>query len=41
MITHLSKKNKPLIIDISEKKITVRSATAQGLIMFSKETFKK
>jgi len=41
MITHLSKRNKPLIIDISEKKITVRSATAQGLIIFSKETFKK
>ena len=41
MITHLNKINKPLIIDISEKKITLRSATARGLIIFSKENFKK
>ena len=41
MITHLSKKNKPQIIDISKKEITTRSATAQGSIKFSKTTFKK
>ena len=41
MITHLSKKNKPQIIDISKKEITNRSATAQGSIKFSKTTFKK
>ena len=41
MITHLSKKNKPQIIDISKKNTTNRSATAQGLIQFSKTTFKK
>ena len=41
MITHLSKKNKPQIIDISKKKITKRTATAQGSIIFSKKTFKK
>ena len=41
MITHLSKKNKPQIIDISNKKITKRTATAQGSIIFSKKTFKK
>ena len=41
MITHLSKKNKPQIIDISKKEITKRTATAQGLIIFSKKTFKK
>ena len=41
MITHLSKKNKPQIIDISKKNTTNRSATAQGLIKFSKKTFKK
>ena len=41
MITHLSKKNKPQIIDISKKAITKRTATAQGSIIFSKKTFKK
>ena len=41
MITHLSKKNKPQIIDISKKEITTRTATAQGSIIFSKKTFKK
>ena len=41
MITHLSKKNKPQIIDISKKEITERTATAQGSIIFSKKTFKK
>tara|TARA_B100000749_G_scaffold135709_1_gene104338 strand:- start:1602 stop:2069 length:468 start_codon:yes stop_codon:yes gene_type:complete len=41
MITHLGKKNKPQIIDISKKEITKRTATAQGSIIFSKKTFKK
>ena len=41
MITHLSKKNKPQIIDISKKEITKRTATAQGSIIFSKKTYKK
>ena len=41
MITHLSKKNKPQIIDISKKSNSNRSATAQGLVKFSKSTFKK
>ena len=41
MISHLSKKNKPQIIDISKKEITKRTATAQGSIIFSKKTFKK
>ena len=41
MITHLSKKNKPQIIDISKKEITKRTATAQGSIIFSKKTFEK
>ena len=41
MITHLSKQNKPQIIDISKKEITKRTATAQGSIIFSKKTFKK
>ena len=41
MISHLNKKNKPQIIDISKKEITKRTATAQGSIIFSKKTFKK
>ena len=41
MITHLSKKNKPQIIDISNKRIANRSAIAQGSIKFSKTTFNK
>ena len=41
MITHLNKKNKPKIVDISKKKITNRLALAQGIIEFSKSTFKK
>ena len=41
MITHLNKKNKPQIIDISTKEITNRSAIAEGSIKFSKKTFKK
>ena len=41
MITHLNNKNKPQIIDVSEKKITQRLAVAQGIIKFSKKIFKK
>ena len=41
MITHLNNKNKPQIIDVSKKKITQRLAVAQGIIKFSKKTFKK
>lgn len=41
MITHLNKKNKPKIVDISKKEITNRVATAQGSIIFSKKTFNK
>lgn len=41
MITHLNKKNQPLIIDVSSKKMTNREAVAQGKIEFSKSTFKK
>ena len=41
MITHLNKKNKPKIIDISMKKISKREAIAQGIVKFSKSTFKK
>jgi len=41
MITHLNKKNKPKIVDISKKKITSRSAIAKGSVIFSKKTFNK
>lgn len=41
MITHLNNKNKPQIVDVSKKKITQRSATAQGIIIFSEKTFNK
>ena len=41
MISHLNKKNKPLIVDISSKKITNRMAIAEGIVKFSKSTFKK
>ena len=40
MITHLNKNNKPKIVDIHNKLETVRSAKAQGIIQFSKATFK-
>ena len=41
MTTHLNKKNKPTIVDISTKKQTKRIAIAQGIIQFSKKTFKE
>ena len=41
MISHLNKKNKPTIVDISSKKITTRIAIAQGIVEFSKSTYKK
>tara|TARA_Y100000590_G_scaffold1289_1_gene1648 strand:+ start:580 stop:1050 length:471 start_codon:yes stop_codon:yes gene_type:complete len=41
MISHLNKKNKPKIVDISSKKITSREAIAESIIKFSKSTFKK
>lgn len=41
MITHLNKKNKPKIVDINKKKETLRSAIAQGRIVFSEKVFKK
>ena len=41
MISHLNKKNKPKIVDISKKKVTTRIAIAESTIQFSKSTFKK
>ena len=41
MITHLNKKNKPQIVDISKKNNTNRTAKAEGKIFFSKSSFNK
>jgi len=41
MISHLNKKNKPKIVDVSIKKISRRIAIAEGIVKFSKSTFKK
>jgi cyclic pyranopterin monophosphate synthase len=41
MITHLNKNNKPKIVDINQKKISSRSATAVGEVKFNKLIFKK
>ena len=40
MINHLNKKNKPQIVNISEKKITERIAKAEALICFKASIFK-
>jgi cyclic pyranopterin phosphate synthase len=41
MITHLNKKNKPKIVDINNKKKSTRTATARGIVSFSKIVFDK
>ena len=41
MINHLNKKNKPQIVNISEKKNTERIAKAEALISFKASIFKK
>ena len=41
MISHLNKKNKPKIVDVSMKKISRRIAIAEGIVKFTKSTFKK
>ena len=41
MISHLNKRNKPKIVDISMKKVSRRIAIAEGIVKFSKSTFKK
>ena len=40
MISHLNKKNMPVNVDVSSKKNTKRSASAKGIVKFSKKTFK-
>ena len=41
MITHLNKKNKPNMVDVNYKKITSRTAVAQGEVKFNKLIFNK
>ena len=41
MISHLNKSNKPIMIDISNKKKSLRIARAIGTVKFSKKTFIK
>ena len=41
MINHLNKKNKPQIVNISDKKITERIAKAEALICFKGSIFNK
>ena len=41
MINHIKKNNKPNMVNISKKNKTIRTAKAEGIIQFSKKTFKK
>jgi len=41
MISHLDKKNNPIMVDVGGKNITQRTAEAEGEIIFDKKTFKK
>jgi len=40
-ISHLNKKNKPKIVDITNKKLSKREAIAEAKVKFSSEVFKK
>ena len=41
MISHLDKKNNPIIVNVGNKDITKRIAEAEGEIVFDKLTYKK
>ena len=41
MVSHLDKKNNPIMVDIGNKNITPRIAEAEGEVIFDKKTFKK
>ena len=40
MVNHLDKSNNPIMVDVGNKKITERTAIAEGEIIFDKNTFK-
>ena len=41
MVSHLDKKNNPIMVDVGNKNITQRIAEAEGEVIFDKITFKK
>ncbi|MDC6448507.1 cyclic pyranopterin monophosphate synthase MoaC [Alphaproteobacteria bacterium] len=41
MVSHLDKKNNPIMVDISKKNISQRIAEAEGEVQFDAETFKE
>ena len=41
MVSHLDKRNNPIIVDVGNKDVTQRVAEAQGEIKFNKKTFSK
>ena len=41
MVSHLDKRNNPIMVDIGGKDITHRTAEAEGEVVFDKITFKK
>ena len=41
MVSHLDKKNNPIMVNVSDKHITKRIAEARGEVVFDKLTFKK
>ena len=41
MVSHLDKRNNPIMVDIGGKDITHRTAEAEGQVVFDKITFKK
>ena len=41
MISHLDKKNTPIMVDVEDKNITQRIAEAEGEVIFDKDSFKK
>ena len=41
MVSHLDKKNNPIMVDVGDKNITQRTAQAEGEVVFDKISFKK
>ena len=41
MVSHLDKKNSPIMVDVGGKNITQRIAEAEGEVIFDKNSFKK
>ena len=41
MVSHLDKKNNPIMVDVGGKDITHRTAEAEGEVVFDVITFKK